>query len=117
MKSVKLSQFIPGVVLAPIKLNSLQPGSSILVMCRQPPITEGGLNLINSLGIPLGRACAAQLSVNQQTNCKLDFAFSCGAVEVCRWQIKDSSRSSECDLFDLKIDKNCDCGDGGAQWA
>ena len=66
----------PGVVLAPIKLNSLQPGSSILVMCRHPPIIEGGLNLINSLGIPLGRACAAyQLSVIRQTNLNLDLAF------------------------------------------
>ena len=67
----------PGVVLAPIKLNSLRPGSSILVKCRQLTIIEGGLNLINSLGIPLGRACPAyQLSVNRQTNLKLDSAFS-----------------------------------------
>ena len=44
-----------------------------------PPITEGGLNLINSLGIPLGRACASSLSVNRRTNCKLDLAFSSGA--------------------------------------
>ena len=76
MKSVKLYQFIPGVVLAPIKLNSLRPGSSILVKCRQPPTIEGRLNLINSLDIPLGRACPAyQLSVIRQTNLNLDLAF------------------------------------------
>ena len=49
---------IHGVVLALIKLNSLRPGSSILVKCHHPPIIKGGLNLINSLGIPPGRACA-----------------------------------------------------------
>ena len=40
------------------------------------PIIEGGLNLINSLDIPLGRACPAyQLSVIRQTNLNLDLAF------------------------------------------
>ena len=52
------------------------------------PITEGGLNLINSLGIPLGRACASSLSVNQRTNCRLDLAFfqQCSFLNLEVWK-------------------------------
>ena len=41
MKFLKLYQFIPGVVLALIKLNSLRPGSSILVKCVTSPDNQG----------------------------------------------------------------------------
>ena len=80
------------------------------------PITDG-------LAQPyqLSWACAAQLSVVRRTNCELDSAFSCGALEVCRWtndvrnrvkelscwQFKGLIRRrrllSECDRSDLKI--------------
>ena len=63
------------------------------------------------------------LSVNQRTNSKLHSAFSCSALEICRWtnvarnrvkelccwQNKDSFWSSKCDCFEQKNYLTCDC--------
>ena len=111
----------PGVVLALIKLTSLWPGSSILVKCVTSPDNRGWAQPYQlSWYSSWASLCSLVIS---RTNCKLDLAFSCGALnskvckrtndvripvkELCSWQFKGSIRSrrllSECDHSDLNF--------------